>query len=55
MIAELEYRSGEVFNGIFRVHHPEVKTARNIAKYLSCVLQDRSGEIPAYGPWIKAQ
>ena len=49
MIAEMDYRSGESFDGIFRVHGPVVKTARNNARYLSCILQDRSGELPAYG------
>ena len=48
MIANLDYQTGEAFSGIFRMHHPEIKTARNNARYLSCVLQDRSGDLPAY-------
>ena len=48
MIANLDYQTGEAFSGIFRMHCPEVKTARNNARYLSCVLQDRSGDLPAY-------
>jgi hypothetical protein len=51
MIAQMEYRHCEAFNGIFRVHGPEIKTARNRKRYLACRLQDRSGELPAYG-WL---
>ena len=51
MINQLDYRHGETFSGVFRIHRPEIKTARNNSKYISCSLLDRSGEIPAYG-WL---
>lgn len=52
MIAQLEYKNGEAFRGIYRIHRPEIKTARNNSKYLSCTLLDRSGELQAYG-WLE--
>lgn len=51
MIAQLDYKHGNLFSGIFRIHQPEIKTARNNFKYLSCTLLDRSGELRAYA-WL---
>lgn len=51
MIAQLDYRIGSTFSGVFRIHQPEIKIARNSTKYLSCKLSDRSGELPAVA-WL---
>lgn len=48
MLADMEFRQNGQVSGIFRVHKPVIRTARNNSRYLSCVLKDRSGQIQAY-------
>lgn len=48
MIMNVERRQGAQVEGTFRVHRPVRRVARNHATYQVCMLQDRTGKIPAY-------
>ena len=51
MVADIEYRQGALVEGIFRIHRPVQRLARNNSQYLACVLKDRSDDINAYA-WL---
>lgn len=48
MIMTMERRQGAQVTGTFRVQRPVRRVARNHATYQVCMLQDRTGQIPAY-------
>lgn len=51
MLSDLEFQQNQQITGVFRVHKPVIRTARNNTQYISCMLCDRSGQIPAYA-WL---
>ena len=51
MLADIEFQQNQQITGVFRVHKPVVRTVRNHTQYISCMLCDRSGQIPAYA-WL---
>ena len=52
MIASLEYRQNAQVEAKFRINNPIIRTARNHTRYVTCILRDRAGQIPAYA-WLE--
>ena len=52
MITDIDFQQGTLFDGVFRIHNPLCREARNKNRYMSFTVKDRTGEISAYA-WLE--